>query len=251
MKIEDPAFEPLVEKDEVFIWNGIGILQRNNVFKVGTDSLLLGNWIPKIIDHPQHILDVGTGTGILALMMTYYFPDALIDAMDNDENALLLARQNFDNSLQVKKLILKNEDPFQAEKKNIHTYDLIVCNPPYYFNQYPAESTINRRAKHAADAISKWVQILLPKLKTSGSLCMVLPFNQSFACIHAANEKGFYCSQRLNIYSVERDELPVRSLIQMKAQVEKPQISNLTIYDQMKRYTSAYLNFSKIQLNSW
>jgi tRNA1(Val) A37 N6-methylase TrmN6 len=87
-----------VEANEIFTWKEISVKQDGNVFKVGTDALLLGTWVPKMICDPTLILDVGTGTGIISLMMALSYPDSIITAIDIREEAIHLARYNFQNS---------------------------------------------------------------------------------------------------------------------------------------------------------
>ena len=97
--------------------------------KVGTDSILLGAWLhvePKY----QNILDVGTGTGLLALMMAQKIPHANVKALEIDANACEEAKMNVEASKWVKQIKVCKTDAKQWVSKD--KYDLVISNPPYF-----------------------------------------------------------------------------------------------------------------------
>ena len=99
--------------------------------KVGTDGVLLGSW-EAIHGTPSHILDIGTGTGLLALMMAQRFPTAHVTAIDIDEGALADAADNISASPFSSRITLAGESlqTFVAHPSACCQYDVIVCNPP-------------------------------------------------------------------------------------------------------------------------
>ena len=119
--------------------------QQHCAMKVGTDGVLLGAWATG----GHHILDIGTGTGVVALMMAQRFPSADIDAIEVDHDA---AEQATDNVRQ---------SPFASRVTVMHTalqnyhpsapYDSIVCNPPYFLNSLKAPEASRSLARHAGD----------------------------------------------------------------------------------------------------
>lgn len=119
--------------------------QQHCAMKVGTDGVLLGAWATG----GHHILDIGTGTGVVALMMAQRFPSADIDAIEVDHDA---AEQATDNVRQ---------SPFASRVTVTHTalqnyhppapYDSIVCNPPYFLNSLKAPEASRSLARHAGD----------------------------------------------------------------------------------------------------
>ena len=119
--------------------------QQHCAMKVGTDGVLLGAWATG----GHHILDIGTGTGVVALMMAQRFPSADIDAIEVDHDAAEQATDNvrqspFASRVTVTHTALQNFHPSAP-------YDSIVCNPPYFLNSLKAPETSRSLARHAGD----------------------------------------------------------------------------------------------------
>lgn len=113
--------------------------------KVGTDGALLGAWAP--IDNINRILDVGTGTGLIALMLAQRCPEAMITAIEPNRAAALDAAENFSRSRFGSRisLIESTLQDFRADAR----YDLIVSNPPFFRNALPAPESGRSMARHA------------------------------------------------------------------------------------------------------
>jgi tRNA1Val (adenine37-N6)-methyltransferase len=77
-----------------FIWKGISFRHDDNALKIGTDALLLASWVPKILSAPQNILDVGTGSGIIAILMAHDFSASRVTGIDPEWSAVQLAQSN-------------------------------------------------------------------------------------------------------------------------------------------------------------
>lgn len=119
--------------------------QQHCAMKVGTDGVLLGAWATG----GHHILDIGTGTGVVALMMAQRFPSADIDAIEVDHDAAEQATDNvrqspFASRVTVTHTALQNFHPSAP-------YDSIVCNPPYFLDSLKAPETSRSLARHAGD----------------------------------------------------------------------------------------------------
>lgn len=111
--------------------------------KVGIDSFLLGAWTR--IDKAKHVLDIGTGTGILSLMMAQR-SQAIITAIEIEKDAFEQARENFNNSQWSDRLTIYNVSlqKFSSNKK----FDLIICNPPYFQNSLHSPDSKRTLARH-------------------------------------------------------------------------------------------------------
>lgn len=236
----------LKNQEEIFKWNGISIRQNPKVFKIGTDALLLGAWIPKIVENPKRILDVGSGTGVLALMMASYFKNALITAIDFDETAIELSTSNFKNSLWPERLIAVQENILEYSIPVQNKYDLVLCNPPFFYKQLEAKSGVNANAKHAAVSSQIWMEAFSGRMNSIGHLRIIVPFDTAYDWITSANECGLYCQHRMDIYSFQSDHIPVRSLLHFHHDLTQPETTRLDIYESYNRYTEAYLDFTKI-----
>ena len=158
-----------------FSFKQFTIRQERCAMKVGTDGVLLGAWAcTKPADSPLHILDVGTGTGLIALFLAQRFHNAVIDAIDIDDDAVEQARENFAASpfaerLTVRKAYLQDEDGDM-------TYDLIVCNPPFFVNSLTCPDTKRTMARHAKTLTLAGLAGKASRLvKDSGTLAVILP----------------------------------------------------------------------------
>lgn len=117
--------------------------------KVGTDSDLLGT----LGEGGQRILDVGTGTGVLSLMMAQRYPEARITAVEIDDNAVLDARRNFSESKFASRLTLHHcafqDYVVRAEAEGLR-YDSVICNPPYFDRSLECPNLGRSRARHSS-----------------------------------------------------------------------------------------------------
>ena len=117
-----------MRRKEYFEFKQFTVHQEHAAMKVGTDGALLGS----LAATGKRILDIGTGTGLLSLMMAQRCPDAQITAIDVDENAIIDAQRNFSESPFGDRITLK-QAPFQVfAKEEEGKYDCIICNPPYF-----------------------------------------------------------------------------------------------------------------------
>ena len=236
---------PLSQTVEVFTWKDISIFQNHHVLKIGTDAILLGAWVPKVYSGGIKVLDAGTGNGIISLMMASQLSDVKIDAVDSNDQAVLLAELNFKNSPFSGKLKAFQCDIFSGVHLN-DKYDLVVCNPPYFFHQFPSPSKMNKSAKHAQIDEAGWMKALIAKLKKRGELMLVVPFATAHKWISEANASGMFCNQRLNVYSFASDMQPVRSLLHFSDRLIKPEINSLIVYSEQKTFTNGYIDFTGI-----
>ncbi|MEO5905945.1 MAG: methyltransferase [Saprospiraceae bacterium] len=229
--------------NEVFYWKQIPIFQNNEVLKIGTDAILLGSWISHLSLSPRTILDVGSGTGILSLMMADIFPDAQIQAIDNHEKAVMLTNLNFVGSEWSGRLKAFQNDVL-VMSESVTTYDLVICNPPYYFNQLIPEDSIRKHSRHTHQHAFKWMKALEHRCNENGGIGMIIPYDLSSAWIHAGNEAGIYCQVRKDVYSFETDQYPIRTLILFGRKLKPLKLDDLYIYETTDRYTKAYRNFT-------
>lgn len=169
--------------------------------KIGTDGILLGAWVPA--EQPQRILDIGTGTGLIALMMAQRFPNATIDAVEIEPNAAEQAAQNFSASPWPERLSLHHQSiqSFAASGRLDKTYSLIVSNPPWFVDSLKSDESSRNLARHT-DSLSH-VELLnsASLLRSSGRLAVVLPFGDTASFIHAADERSLYCCRQCHVRS--------------------------------------------------
>lgn len=175
---------------------------------VSTDGVLLGAW--SNIQQAHSILDIGTGTGLLALMCAQRNPHAQIKAIDIDLEAANTANLNFSNSPWLARLNVTHcnllSHPFE------HPFDAIICNPPYFNSGEQANNPQRATARHT-DSLSHID--LLKKCKSllseSGNASFVLPITEGEEFIRLALEMGFALNRRCEISPTETK--PVNRLL--------------------------------------
>ncbi|MBI3133274.1 MAG: methyltransferase [Bacteroidetes bacterium] len=160
------------KKTPAFQFKKFTIQQQVNAQKVGTDSMLLGAWSK---GNFTSILDIGTGTGILALMLAQQNPSAQIIAIEPDADSLTEANQNFEASVFKSRIngIQTTLQHFTSAQK----FDLIISNPPYFENSTLSENMDKNRVRHTnelpiADLYQKAAEFLSPQ----GNLNLIFPF---------------------------------------------------------------------------
>lgn len=178
--------------------------QQRCAMKVGTDGVLLGAWA----EGGQYILDIGTGTGVVALMMAQRFPSANIDAIEVDYDAAEQAADNVGRS------------PFASRIAVTHTafqdflpsapYDSIVCNPPYFLNSMKAPEASRSLARHAGEKSLTFRDIFVfAKANTSdsGVVNVVVPTLSQEALETEAYLFGFRKTRELLLRTTPRKPL--------------------------------------------
>lgn len=150
--------------------------QARAAFKVGTDAALLGSWIP--VATARTILDIGCGTGVVALMLAQRNPDALVDAIEPDMDSYLQAAENFASSpwpLRLRCFHTSLQDLAPATG----TYDLIVSNPPFFAHSTKNPDTRKSSTRHEETLSLETLLALSGKLLNDhGQLALVLPFER-------------------------------------------------------------------------
>ena len=180
--------------------------------------------------------------------MAHAYPNSKITAIDIGNEAIQLANNNFKNSSWSERLVGRIENILEINSGEADTYDLILCNPPYYFNQYSARKESTTTSKHTLQNSGAWLKALSSRLKKEGHLCLVLPFEITFEWIKAANKFGLHCQHRLEVFSFPDDPKPIRCLIHFEGELCKPEVTRLNIYQQIGVYSDEYYRFSGLQV---
>lgn len=161
-----------------FTFKQFHITDGHTAMKVGTDGVLLGAWAKGGLK----VLDIGTGTGLIALMIAQRFPTAQIDAIEIDKDALEDARFNvsqspFNDRINILNSSLQDYAPCSVIQEE-GIYDAIVCNPPYFINSLKNPLQQRTTARHT-DTLSHQELIYHSKrlLKPNGTLSIIIPSN--------------------------------------------------------------------------
>ena len=161
-----------------FQFKQFSLEQDRTAMKIGTDGVLLGAWTP-VEKNIFSILDIGTGTGIIALMLAQRSSASQIDALEIDENAFEQATDNFENSPWNDRLFCFHAalDEFVEEPED--EYDLIVSNPPFYSEDYKS-SNDQRDLARFQDAMpfEDLVEAAALLLSENGIFSVIIPFKE-------------------------------------------------------------------------
>lgn len=150
------------------------IHQEQCAMKVSTEACILGAWIKP--NEAQHVLDIGTGTGLLALMLAQRMSGS-IDAVELDIQAARQADQNVEDSRFSDRINVIQSDIFDFAHQTNNSYDLIVSNPPFFTNSQKSEVSVKNKAKHDTASFdkSRLAQALLQLLSENGQAYVLYP----------------------------------------------------------------------------
>ncbi|MCF0159304.1 MAG: methyltransferase, partial [Bacteroidaceae bacterium] len=172
------------------------IRQDRCAMKVGTDGTLLGAWAP--VQDAGMVLDIGTGTGLMALMIAQRQPSAWVEAIDLDESAVSQAVQNVADSPFASRIRVFQQDVL--EYNEFGKFDLLVCNPPYFQDSLPSPDPSRTLARHndsmPLDALCSKAYDLLTD---NGLFCLVLPYSQLNMLIREATGARFFLQQMTEV----------------------------------------------------
>ncbi len=229
----------------MFKFKQFTIHQNQTAMKVGTDGVLLGAWTP--IEHqPNDILDIGTGTGLIALMLAQRTSAEQIDALEIDENAYEQAVDNFENSPWGDRLFCFHAglDEFVEEPED--EYDLIVSNPPFYAEDYKTENK-QRDLARFQDALpfEDLVEAADLLLSENGIFAVIIPFKEETRFIDLCAETELFPVKVTRVKGTPNSETK-RSLLAFK-RYELPVLTpdELIIETARHQYTPEYIELTK------
>lgn len=184
------------------------IRQERSAMKVGTDGVLLGAWAKA--NDPQHILDIGTGTGLIALMMAQRFADASIDAIEIDPDSAREADDNVSASPWSNRIKIIQADFLLWESTG--PYDLILCNPPYFKNSLVPPRAERSTARHEHSLpLSELISKSSGLLSAAGSLAIVVPAGRLPEVEQVARASGLYLNKILQVRGTRK--APVKRVL--------------------------------------
>ncbi len=218
------------------------ILQDRCAMKVGTDGTLLGAWVD--ISGAEKILDIGTGTGLIALMLAQRSL-AEIDAVEIDTDSSIQARENIELSPWSDRIKVKNYSIQKYADICQKRYDLIVSNPPFFENASKAAKKARTVARHTdflsqADLLQAAVQLL----SETGIFAVIYPVEQAENFQTKAEYLGLFCQRKL--YVKPMAEIPTkRILMELSKNQLLYQENTLIIEVKQYVYTAEFITLIK------
>ncbi len=228
----------------MFQFKQFQVKQEQSAMKIGTDAVLLGAWTP-INNHPKSILDIGAGTGILALMLAQRTNATQIDALEIDENAYEECVENFENSPWDAQLFCYHAGLDEFVDDPEEEYDLIISNPPFYTESYKSPDVARELARFE-DALpfEELIEAAVLLLSDIGFFSVIIPFKEEQKFISLCEEVALYPCKITHVKGTAHSEIK-RSLLcftRNEAEIEK---SELQIELERHQYTKEYIALTK------
>ena len=220
------------------------VQQNNCAMKVGTDAVLLGAWAS--INHkPLSILDIGAGTGILSLMLAQRSDAEIIDAIEIDDNTYEQCVENFESSIWGDRLFCYHASLIEFVEEIEDTYDLIICNPPFYSEDYKTKNKQRDLARFAdAMPFKNLIESVSKLLHKNGVFSIIIPYSEHDNFIALASNFKLYANKILHVKG-NPDSKIKRSLIEFSFKPSTIKKENLVIETTRHNYTDDYIALTK------
>ncbi|WP_026751567.1 tRNA1(Val) (adenine(37)-N6)-methyltransferase [Sediminibacterium sp. C3] len=164
-----------------FSFKSFTVHQDKTAMKVCTDACLFGAWTVKHALKPEtkQILDIGTGTGLLSLMLAQ-FTQSTIDAVEIDKNAAIQARENFDASPWKNQLFVHHQSMAEYLQEQNRKFDLIISNPPFFENQLKSSQHNRNLAMHSQEfSLNFLARAMVDLLSDDGIGAVLIPYQRT------------------------------------------------------------------------
>jgi tRNA1Val (adenine37-N6)-methyltransferase len=223
---------------KAFTFKQFEIQQSKDVFRVGTDGVLLGALAD--IENASNVLEVGTGTGLISLMLAQRNSQAYFLGLDINEEAAKLTQLNFENS------------PFHARLKNAHQdfktfktkdrFDLIVSNPPYFEESGSEKDKIARQTVELnfRQLISNAAELL----SENGIFSVIIPVEAGEVFVSVGKENSLHLNRKINIRGIENAKAK-RLILEFSSHEKEIRESDFIIEKSPRQYSDQYLELTK------
>ena len=204
--------------NDFFQFKQFTIHQQHCAMKVGTDGTLLGSWASAPAGACR-ILDVGTGTGLIALMMAQRFPEARVTGIDIDTDAVGQASENALESPFKERIMIREGDVTSMEDAD--GFDAIVCNPPFFDRSLTCPDQQRTEARHTVSlTYRQLMESAFRLLKDDGRLSVIIPSDCRSRLESEAHLVGFFISRICSIQTTPK-KAPKRYMIEFRKQPVK------------------------------
>ena len=220
------------------------------MMKVTTDSCLFGAWTAQEIQttsvqsETQNILDIGTGTGLLSLMIAQKNKEVVIDAIEIDTAASIQARQNVSNSVWNKKINVIGADVKTYELTSL--YNVIISNPPFYENELASPDFKKKVAHHDAGLLLEELLVIIKKnLNKNGKFFLLSSYKRYNELEKLFARNDLFVSEKLFVRQTETHPFSRLIISGSNNATEKIITSEISIRDNKKQYTTEFVNLLK------
>lgn len=225
----------------MFIFKQFAVRHNRCAMKVGTDGVLLGAWSDT--SHASDVLDIGTGTGLIALMIAQRSP-AVITALEIDADAVSQAKENVADSPWKDRIEVVQQDfrTYRPDRK----FDLIVSNPPYFSDSLCCPEKQRAMARHNSNLrYDELFEGVVRLLSDEGRFCVIIPMDVSETLRTMAEGLGLYPARQLIVITTPKKQ-PKRTLMEF---VFNPEVvcdkKELLLEEKRHQYSSAYVELTR------
>ena len=223
--------------NEFFQFKQFTVRQQLCAMKVGTDGTLLGSWA-LAPNGACRILDIGTGTGLIALMMAQRFPEAKVTGIDIDAGAVRQATENAMESPFKDRITILQADVTMMEDAD--GFDAIVCNPPFFDQSLTCPDQQRTEARHTVSlSYRQLMESAFRLLKTDGRLSVIIPTDCRSRLESEAHLTGFFISRTCSVQTTPRKS-PKRYMIEFRKQPVKEADTECGILETSPRVRSTW-----------
>jgi tRNA1Val (adenine37-N6)-methyltransferase len=213
--------------------------------KVCTDACLFGAWVASVIENNnsiQHILDIGTGTGLLSLMLAQK-NKADIDAVEMNEAAALQAKENFNSAPWTGRLNAFNTtiENFEPGKK----YDLIISNPPFFEDDLKSNNDSKNAAKHDTSlTLNALLKQVIRLLQPGGMAGILIPWQRTDYLENLIRANGFFINLKTGVKQSDSHGY-FRSMLLFSKNYSETINEDISIHDAERRYSGSFAGLLK------
>ena len=232
-------FQDKKTSSKPFQYKQFAISQDRCAMKVGTDGVLLGAWAD--IQATKKALDIGAGTGVIAIMLAQKIRDAVVHAVEIDRAAYEQAKENFEISPFSERLAIYCDSIQDYAKTSDQRYDLIVSNPPFFsggtFSSNQDKNNVRHTVKLSHGDLLQSARHLLNK---DGKLCVILPLLEGLRFVEVARNYHLYCVRITEVIPKAGKDIE-RLLLQFELNQREIIKDQLIIqYEERNDFTEAY-----------
>lgn len=230
-----------MSREKTFHFKQFSLLNDKTAMKVGTDGVLLGAWCD--VDGVKSVLDVGTGCGLIALMVAQRNKECFIECLDIDADSVDEAKINIAKSPWPERITASVAD-FKRFSE-FRFYDLIVSNPPFFDNGILSPDKSRRNARHSIElSISDLISHAIPMLSDQGRLCLITPTDAEDDIITSCKKGRVFVNRKVSVYT-KAGGAKKRYLWEIRKQSSHIVLSDLYIQDMNGKYSKEYVDLCK------
>ena len=228
---------------QIFRFKNFEINQSDCAMKVGTDGILLGAWCD--VSMSKHVLDIGTGTGLITLMIAQRNEKVNIMAVEIDQDSCKQAEQNFQESPWSHRIQTVNDSIQEYSSNNDQSFDHIVCNPPFFSGGTLSANQDKNNVRHTIKLSHQdLLRSVRSLLSSDGKFSVILPLIEGLRFTELSETYGFFKNRMCEIRS-QADGKVERLLLELSKTKSEAKNSDIVIYKSEKVYSDEFTKLTK------